>query len=150
VGVFVEIVTSGRDSDRSASVKDVAPCVLVSVVMTPDELRTRTRKFAVDVLRFAKTSIAADSINNEIGAQLTKAAGAGAAGYRAACRARSRADFIYKLGNTIEEIDESAFWLEILMEAQIVRRESAAALWKEADELTRILVRSQETARRNR
>jgi len=66
------------------------------------------------------------------------------------CRARSRADFIYKLGNTIEEADESALWLEILNEAELSPRSSTDSLWKEADELVRILVRSRETARANR
>jgi hypothetical protein len=65
------------------------------------------------------------------------------------CRARSRADFIYKLGNTIEEADESALWLEILNEAELSPRSSTDSLWKEADELVRILVRSRETARAN-
>ena len=117
--------------------------------MTPEELRNRTKKFAVDVLRFAK-GIPKDPINDEIAAQLTDAATATAAAYRAACRARSRADFIYKLGNSIEEVDESALWLEILAEGGICSRSQTSGLWQEADELTRILVRSRETSRANR
>lgn len=65
-------------------------------------------------------------------------------------RARSRADFIYKLGNAIEEVDESKLWLEILAEADICSGTVTSPLWREADELTRILVRSRETARANR
>ena len=87
--------------------------------MTPDELRARTKKFAVDVIRFAKEDVPGDPINDEIARQLTDAATSVAAGYRAVCRARSRADFIYKLGNAIEEADESALWLEILCESGI-------------------------------
>lgn len=117
--------------------------------MTPENLRARTKKFAVDVIRFAK-AIPQDPINTEIAAQLTDAASSVAANYRAVCRARSRADFINKLGMTIEEADESALWLEILSESGIARRESTQPLWQEADELTRILVRSRETARANR
>ena len=56
---------------------------------------------------------------------------------RAVCRARSRADFIYKLGNTIEEADESALWLEILNEAELSPRSETDPLWQEADELVR-------------
>ena len=117
--------------------------------MTPEQLRTRTKKFAIDVIRFAK-SVPRDPINDEIAAQLTDAASSGGAAYRSACRARSRADFIYKLGNAIEEIDEAAFWLEVLSESGICADSSTKPLWKEADELTRILVRSRETCRANR
>jgi four helix bundle protein len=72
------------------------------------------------------------------------------ANYRAVCRYRSDKDFIAKLGVVIEEADETAFWLEVLVEAAIVKPASARKLWKEADELTRIFVTSRETARRNR
>jgi four helix bundle protein len=116
--------------------------------MTPDDLKARTKKFAVDVIQFAR-SISRDSINNEIACQLTAAATSTAAHYRAACRAKSRADFINKLGGAIEEVDESALWLEILAEADICSTSVTTSLWKEADELTRILVRSRETARAN-
>ena len=73
-----------------------------------------------------------------------------AAHYRAACRAKSRADFINKLAGAIEEVDESALWLELLAEAGISPRGPTIPLWREADELTRIFVRSRETARANR
>jgi four helix bundle protein len=118
------------------------------IVMTPDDLKARTKKFAVLVIKFAR-SIPRDPINNEIGCQLTDAATSVAAHYRAACRAKSRADFINKLGGAIEEVDESALWLEILSEAEICSTSVTTPLWKEADELTRILVRSRETARGN-
>ena len=72
------------------------------------------------------------------------------ANYRAVCRCRSDKDFIAKLGVVIEEADETAFWLEVLVEAAIVKPVSARKFWKEADELTRIFVSSRETARRNR
>ena len=89
--------------------------------MTPDELKARTKKFAVDVIRFAKT-IPKDHINDEIASQLTDAATSTAAHYRAVCRARSRADFINKLSGAVEEVDESALWLEILTESEISPR----------------------------
>lgn len=69
------------------------------------------------------------------------------ANYRAACRGRSKADFIAKLGVVLEEADESLFWLEILTEAGIVKRETAAPLLKEANELVAIFVASLNTAR---
>ncbi len=117
--------------------------------MTPDDLKARTKKFAVDVIRFAK-AIPKDHINDEIASQLTDAATSTAAHYRAVCRAKSRADFIHKLSGAVEEIDESALWLEILAEAGISPRTQTGPLWSEADELTRILVRSRETARASR
>ena len=77
----------------------------------------------------------------------TDAATSVAAHYRAVCRAKSRADFINKLSGAIEEVDESALWLEILAEAGICASSKTRPLWREADELTRIFVRSRETAR---
>jgi four helix bundle protein len=117
--------------------------------MTPDDLKARTKKFAVDVIRFART-IPRDHINDEMASQLTDAATSTAAHYRAVCRAKSRADFIHKLSGAIEEVDESALWLEILTEADISPRTQTRPLWTGADELTRILVRSRETARARR
>ena len=118
--------------------------------MTPQELRNRTKKFAVNVIKFAKSAISSNPIDQEISCQLTRASGATAAGYRATCRARSRKDFIYKLGNSIEEVDEAALWLEVLIESEAVPKRAAQPLWQEADELTRIFVRSRQTARRRR
>jgi four helix bundle protein len=100
----------------------------------------------VDAIRFARL-IPRDPINQESASQLTDAATSVAAHYRAVCRAKSRADFINKLSGAIEEADESALWLEILVEAEICSRSVTASLWREADELTRILVRSRQTAK---
>lgn len=117
--------------------------------MTPDDLKARTKKFAVDVIRFAGT-IPRNHINDEIASQLTDAATSTAAHYRAVCRAKSRADFINKLAGGIEEVDEAALWLEVLSESGICAATVTTPLWKEADELTRIFVRSRETAISNR
>jgi len=117
--------------------------------MTPDDLKARTKKFAVDVIRFAK-AIPRDHINDEIASQLTDAASSTAAYYRAVCRSRSRADFINKLAGGIEEVDEAALWLEVLSESGICSASVTTPLWREADELARILVRSRETAITNR
>ncbi len=116
------------------------------VSMTPDELKARTKKFAVDIIQFARI-IPRDPINDEIASQVTDAATSTAAHYRAVCRAKSRADFINKLSGAIEEVDESALWQEILTESGTSANSKANRLWREADELTRIFVRSRETAR---
>ena len=100
-----------------------------SIEMNPADLRARTKQFAVDAIRFAKR-LPNDRITNRIIGQLTDSAGAVASGYRAVCRARSRADFIYKLGNAIEEADESALWLEILAETELGPRSETDPLWK--------------------
>ena len=117
--------------------------------MTPAILRERTKKFGIQVILLAKT-LSTDPITTRIAVQLTDAASSVAANYRAVCRARSRADFINKLGVTIEEADESALWLEILTETGMATGTATQSLWNEADELTRIAVRSRETARHNR
>lgn len=117
--------------------------------MNADDLKARTKKFAVDIIRFAK-ALPRDHITDEIASQLTDAATSTAAHYRAVCRARSRADFINKLAGGIEEVDEAALWLEVLCESGICPESRTAPLWREADELTRILVRSRETAIANR
>jgi four helix bundle protein len=71
------------------------------------------------------------------------------ANYRAACRGRSKAEFIAKLGVVEEEADESAYWIEMLVEAEIVKIGSVRELHAEADELTSIMVKSRQTARRS-
>jgi four helix bundle protein len=114
--------------------------------MTPDDLKARTRQFAIDAVRLAKR-IPRNPINGTLTSQLTRSATSTAAAYRAVCRARSRADFIYKLGNAIEEVDESALWLDILVSTEACGAGEASPLMKEADELTRIFVSSRETAR---
>ena len=116
--------------------------------MTPEQMRARTKQFTINVLRFVAT-IPRSPVHDRIAVQLADAASAGGSAYRSACRARSRADFIYKLGNAIEEIDESAFWLEVLTESGVCEAAATRPLWKEADELTRILVKSRGTARSN-
>jgi four helix bundle protein len=114
--------------------------------MTPHDLKGRTKKFAVDIIKLAKR-LPKESVDRLITSQLARSSTGTAAAYRAVCRPRSDADFIYKLGNAIEEADESALWLEILADAEICQRELVAPLLKEADELTRIFVRSRETVR---
>src|SRR5688500_78454 len=102
--------------------------------VTPEDLRNRTKTFAVDVVKLAKR-LPKDSVDRLITGQLARSSTATAAAYRAVCRARSRADFIYKLGNAIEEADESALWLEILADAGICRRDVAAPFLKKRKNL---------------
>jgi four helix bundle protein len=82
-----------------------------------------------------------------LGRQVLRSGTSVGANYRAACRARSRAEFIAKLGIVLEEADETVFWLELLLEGGIVKREKLGALLKEARELTSIFVASLCTAK---
>jgi four helix bundle protein len=123
--------------------------VLVCGGMTPHELRQRTKIFAIAVIRFCRALPKTDEAR-VISWQLLRCGPAVGANYRAVCRCRSDKDFIAKLGVVIEEADETAFWLEVLAAAAIVKAIAITNLYKEADELTRIFVSSRETARRNR
>jgi len=84
-----------------------------------------------------------------LGRQLLRAGTSVAANYRAACRSKSEADFIHKVGTVVEETDESLLWLELLQEAQICSEVLIAPLKSEADELVRIFQTSLNTAKRN-
>ncbi len=72
------------------------------------------------------------------------------ANYRAACRARSKADFISKIAIVEEEADESLFWLELITESGLISAERLKDLTKEADELTAIFTATGKTAKQNR
>ena len=102
--------------------------------MTPDELRDRTRKFAVDLTRFCR-SLPHDSRTQEIAAQLVDAA--------------TGADFVNRLAIAIDCADESLYWLDVLIESETADTASARIHRREAEELTKILVASRATARRN-
>ena len=77
-----------------------------------------------------------------ISSQLIRCGTSVGANYRAACRGRSKAEFIAKLGIVVEEADESAFWLELLIEGGLLKRYQVEPLYKEADELTAIFTAS--------
>jgi four helix bundle protein len=82
-----------------------------------------------------------------LGKQVLRSGTSVAANYRAACRAKSRADFVSKLGTTVEETDEAGLWLELLEESGIAPSEKLAPLKHESDELLRILSTSLATAK---
>lgn len=114
--------------------------------MTPKELKDRTKRFAVHVIRLCR-ELPGTLDAKRVGGQLIDAATSVAANYRAACRARSRAEFIAKLGVVLEESDESLFWLELMVDANLVTKLRAERLLKEADELTAIFTTSVKTAK---
>ena len=116
--------------------------------MSPEELRARTQRLAVSVIRFYKT-LPVTELTRIIGRQLLRSGPGVGAGYRAVCRSRSDPEFIAKPGVAIEESDETAYWLEILVQAELVPPQRVNELHREADELTRVVVKSRETARKN-
>lgn len=85
---------------------------------------------------------------NIVANQLVRSGTSVGANYRAVCRARSDPDFVSKLGITLEEADESVYWLEILVESKMKTRQDAAELIKEGNELVAILNTSYHTAKR--
>ena len=102
--------------------------------------------FGLRMIRLV-ASLPDSALNQVIGRQLLKAGTSIGANYRAACRARSRADFIGKMKISEEECDESLYWLEILVEAGALKAGSAADLMKEGNEILSLLVSSIKTAR---
>jgi four helix bundle protein len=109
-------------------------------------LRDRTKRFALLVIRCCH-AIPRNEESRIICRQLLRSATSVAANYRSACRARSSADFISKMGLVLEEADESLFWLELLVESGIAARDKLAALLKESGELASIFVASLRTAK---
>jgi four helix bundle protein len=85
---------------------------------------------------------------SDIGRQLSRSATGVAANYRAACRSRSDIEFIARIGVVLEEADESAFWLEIVIEGGLSQQPEALALLEEANQLTAIFAASRITANR--
>ena len=112
-----------------------------------DELKSSTKRFALDVLSFRRTLPATDEAA-DMGRQLSRSATGVAANYRSACRSRSDAEFAARVGVVLEEADESAFWIEVLTEAGISNEPRAIALLNEANQLTAIFAASSITARR--
>ncbi|MFD3003776.1 four helix bundle protein [Pontibacter toksunensis] len=102
------------------------------------EFKIRTKAFALRVIRlFQMLPVKAEA--QILGKQLLRASTSVAANYRAACRARSAAEFTAKIGIALEEADEALFWLEMLEESQIIKAELLIRLKQEADEITAIL-----------
>jgi four helix bundle protein len=110
-------------------------------------LRTRTKRFTLRVMNVV-AALPDNAQGRVIGYQLMKAGGSVGANYRAVCRARTRKDFINKLGVVIEESDESAFWLEVISEGNVLDPKLIAPLLQEANELVAMFTAARKTARR--
>jgi four helix bundle protein len=117
--------------------------------MDADELRDRTKKFALRIIKLV-AALPNTVTGRAIGGQLVKAGTSVGANYRAACRGRSKAEFNSKLHIVLEEADESAFWLEIIIDAELLSKKMVQPLLNEANELTAIFSRSYSTAKKNK
>lgn len=114
-----------------------------------NELKVRTKLFALAIIKFVQ-ELPKNYVSNVIGGQLLRAGTSVGANYRSACRARSQAEFISKMGIVEEEADESIYWIEILVEAEIIKNGKADSLLKEANEILAMTVASIKTARKNK
>ena len=117
--------------------------------MDAEELKRRTKAFALWVIRMVD-SIPQAAVGKLIARQLVGASTSVGSNYRAACRSRSKAEFNSKLQTVLEEADESEYWIEILLESDLVNGEEWKALHREADELTAIITASLITSRGKR
>ena len=117
--------------------------------MDERELRRRTKQFALRVMKLVD-ALPKTTSGRAIGGQLVRAGTSVASNYRAACKGRSKAEFIAKLGTVEEEADESAFWMELLTEAELMKEAKVRPLRDEAIQLTAIMAASRLTASRNR
>jgi four helix bundle protein len=115
----------------------------------PEDLRNRTKAFAVRVVRMYR-SLPYRSDAQVLGKQLLRCGTAVAANYRAACRSRSKAEWIAKIGVVVEEADESVFWLEMLADCDIVPAQKLEPILKRGTRAMRVVHGVQRTARANR
>jgi four helix bundle protein len=114
--------------------------------MDQQEMKKRTKEFALRIMKLV--GALPQSIEGKaIGNQLVRSGTSVGANYRASCRGRSRAEFIAKLGLVEEEADESAFWLEIIIEGNLLKKHQAESLLKEANELVAIIAASRKSAK---
>jgi four helix bundle protein len=118
-------------------------------VSPPQELRERTKKFAIRIVRLFQ-ALPKSTEAQVMGKQLLRCGTSVAANYRAVCRARSKAEFVARMGSVAEEADESVLWLELLEETGILTHERLQDILKEAKELVAIFSTSLKTAKGNR
>src|ERR1019366_5587621 len=114
--------------------------------MNPIELKARTKTFALRTIKLTRAIPKNDDAGRVIAKQIVRSGTPVAANYRASCRARSRAAFVSKIGTVEEEADETALWLELLVESGTMPARKLSALLEEANELTAIMAASHKTA----
>jgi four helix bundle protein len=114
--------------------------------MDEKDLKQRTKDFAHRCVKLSM-GLPKTYLGNHIKGQLIRCSTSVASNYRAACIAQSKASFISKLSIVLEEVDESHFWLEFIIDERLLEEERVLALLKEAEQLTAIFISSRKTAR---
>jgi len=117
--------------------------------MNAEQLKQRTKAFSLRVVRFA-SSLPKDRVSDVFARQLVRCGTSVAANYRAACLARSRAEFAAKIGIVQEEADETLFWIEMAEEAGLVQGSLVKDLLAEGGEILAIIIASRKTAKSKR
>jgi four helix bundle protein len=115
--------------------------------MNADELKKRTKQFGLRVLKLVG-ALPNTAQGRAIGGQLVRSGTSVGANYRAACRGRSKAEFVARLGTVEEEADESAYWMEMIIEGALLKQKQVEPLLNEANELTKVMARSRISASR--
>lgn len=105
--------------------------------MTPDKLKLRTKEFALRIMKLAG-SLPNNVQGRAIANQIIRSGTSVAANYRAALRARSKAEFAAKIGIVVEESDETLFWIELIIESKLIKEKQLESLYKETDEMVSI------------
>lgn len=116
--------------------------------MDSEYLKLRTKKFALRIIKLGKI-LNKDNVEKIISNQIIRSGTSVASNYRSALRGKSKADFISKLGTVIEEADETMFWIEIIIESDILDESVLGNLYKEANEIVSIMVKTRNTAIKN-
>ena len=106
--------------------------------------KKRTKKFVVDNIKLFRTLPKTEEAKI-IGRQLLRSSSSVGSNYRTACRSRSKAEFHSKLSTVVEEADESVFWMEVLIEAEIINKEALSYLLNEATEILKVASASRKT-----
>jgi four helix bundle protein len=112
------------------------------------DLQERTKKFSIRIIKLSK-SLPKSIDGRTIANQIIRCGTSVGANYRAACCGKSKADFIAKLGIVEEELDECMFWLELIIELNLVKKDLLADLYRETNELLAIIISSKKSARKN-
>ncbi len=115
--------------------------------MDKEELKQRTKRLAHRCVKLSM-ALPENYLGNHIKGQLIRCSTSVASNYRAACIAQSKASFISKLAIAVEEVDEACFWMEFVIDEQLLNKAKVVPLLEEAKELTAILVSSRKTARK--
>jgi len=113
--------------------------------MNETELKQRTKAFALRAMKLVG-ALPETTAGRVIGKQLIRSATSVGANYRAACRGRSKAEFVAKLGIVIEESDERGYWMELIVDGELLPKERVELLMDEANQLTAIMVASRKSA----